>query len=368
MDEPQLPHNSALNEINGISQPEPISSRAVAHVTQMRRRQPTAEELVTGILAGDKTALSRAITLIESKNPAHLEKANAVISQCLPHADKSVRIGITGVPGVGKSTFIEALGKYLTALGKKVAVLAVDPSSSLSHGSILGDKTRMEELVKDENAYIRPSASGNTLGGVARKTREAIILCEACGFDTIIIETVGVGQSETAVHSMVDFFLLLQIAGAGDELQGIKRGIMEMADFIVINKADGDNLKRARLAKTEYNRALHLFPAKASGSQPKVTTCSALNHEGIADVWKEVSDYFENTKNSGYFNAHRREQNAYWLTETINEQLKTDFYSRAGIASLLEENKRLVQQNLLSPFAAAQQLLDAYFTGKTGRE
>jgi LAO/AO transport system kinase len=328
----------------------------------MRRNQPTAAELVAGILTGDKTALSRAITLVESKNPIHLEKANAVITQCLPHADKSVRIGITGVPGVGKSTFIEAFGKHLTALGKKVAVLAVDPSSTLSHGSILGDKTRMEELVKDENAYIRPSASGDTLGGVARKTREAIILCEACGFDTIIIETVGVGQSETAVHSMVDFFLLLQIAGAGDELQGIKRGIMEMADLVVINKADGDNLKRARLAKTEYNRALHLFPAKASGWQPKVTTCSALNYEGIADVWNEVTDYFENAKNSGYFDTQRRGQNTYWLTETINEQLKTDFYSRPGIAALLEQNKLLVQQSLLSPFTAAQQLLLAYFS------
>ena len=367
VEEPQLPHNSALNEINGINPPGSISPSAIAHVTKMRRRQPTADDLATGILSGNKTALSRAITLVESRNPAHLEKANAVINQCLPHADKSVRIGITGVPGVGKSTFIEAFGKHLTALGKKVAVLAVDPSSTLSHGSILGDKTRMEELVKDEHAYIRPSASGDTLGGVARKTREAIILCEACGFDTIIIETVGVGQSETAVHSMVDFFLLLQIAGAGDELQGIKRGIMEMADLIVINKADGDNLKRARLAKTEFNRALHLFPAKASGWMPTVTTCSALNHQGIADVWEKLTAYFTATKASGYFEAHRRDQNAYWLTETINEQLKTDFYSRPAITTLLEANKLLVQQNLLSPFAAAQKVLEAYFDGK-GRD
>ena len=222
-------------------------------------------------------ALSRAITLIESTNSKHLEKANEVINGCLPHANKSIRIGITGVPGVGKSTFIEAFGKHLTGLGKKVAVLAIDPSSTLSHGSILGDKTRMEELVKDENAFIRPSASGESLGGVARKTREAIILCEACGFDTIIIETVGVGQSETAVHSMVDFFLLLKIAGAGDELQGIKRGIMEMADAVVINKADGDNIQKAKIAKVEFNRALHFFPPKNSGWQPKVTTCSGRN-------------------------------------------------------------------------------------------
>lgn len=363
MDNTQLPHNSALSEIHGVNQPESVSPLAIEHAIK-RRTQPTAQGLVTGILNGDKTALSRAITLVESTNPQHLEKANSVINGCLPYANKSVRIGITGVPGVGKSTFIESFGKYLTALGKKVAVLAVDPSSSLSHGSILGDKTRMEELVKDENAYIRPSASGDTLGGVARKTRETIILCEACGFDTIIIETVGVGQSETAVHSMTDFFLLLQIAGAGDELQGIKRGIMEMADLIVINKADGDNIRRARLAKTEYNRALHLFPAKQSGWQPKVATCSALNHEGIAEVWQQLNEYFDTTQANGFFNQRRQEQNSYWLTETINEQLKQDFYARPEIAVLLKENKAKVEQHALSPFAAAQQLLEAYFTLK----
>ncbi|MES2484632.1 MAG: methylmalonyl Co-A mutase-associated GTPase MeaB [Bacteroidota bacterium] len=346
--------------MDGIARPEPISPDVVAHVIQLRKKQPTADELVAGILKGDKTALSRAITLVESTNPAHLEKANSVIAACLPYADKSVRIGITGVPGVGKSTFIEAFGKYLTGMGKKVAVLAVDPSSSLSHGSILGDKTRMEELVKDANAYIRPSASGDTLGGVARKTREAIILCEACGFDTIIIETVGVGQSETAVHSMVDFFLLLQIAGAGDELQGIKRGIMEMADLMVINKADGDNIKRARLAKTEFNRALHLFPAKASGWQPKVTTCSAITHEGITDVWQEITEYLALVKDNGFFSLRRSEQNTYWLTETVNAQLMQHFYSNQDIAVLLEEVKAKVQSNVLSPFAAAQLLLEMY--------
>lgn len=360
MDKPKA-HKTALHEIDGIQQPESISKASIEYVTQLRKKQPTAQELVSGILSGDKTALSRAITLVESTNPSHLEKANAVITQCLPHADKSLRIGITGVPGVGKSTFIEAFGKHLTALGRKVAVLAVDPSSSLSHGSILGDKTRMEELVKDENAYIRPSASGDTLGGVARKTREAIILCEACGFDTIIIETVGVGQSETAVHSMVDFFLLLKISGAGDELQGIKRGIMEMADLIVINKADGDNIKKAKLAKTEFNRALHLFPAKSSGWQPKVTTCSAVTHDGIADVWNIINEYFELTKDNGFFGIRRSEQNSYWLTETINEQLKTSFYTREDIATLLEQNKKAVQNNEISPFAAASILLAQYF-------
>jgi len=354
-------HKTALHEINGIEKPESISAGAVENAARLRKNIPTADELAHGIIKGDKVALSRAITLVESTNPAHLEKANSVIAQCLPFANKSVRIGITGVPGVGKSTFIEAFGKHLTGLGKKVAVLAVDPSSSLSHGSILGDKTRMEELVKDENAYIRPSASGETLGGVARKTREAIILCEACGFDTIVIETVGVGQSETAVHSMADFFLLLQIAGAGDELQGIKRGIMEMADLIVINKADGDNIKRAKLAKTEFNRALHLFPAKSSGWQPKVTTCSAVTHEGIAEVWEQMESYFAQVKENGFFDNRRQEQNAYWLTATVNEQLLGRFYNDSAIALLLEENKKAVQTNALSPFAAAGILLKKYF-------
>lgn len=351
---------SALKENDGIEQPDSISAAAVAQIQNFRRAQPSAEELIAKILKGDITALSRAITLVESTSEKHLEKANEIIKGCLPHANKSVRIGITGVPGVGKSTFIEAFGKYLTSIGKKVAVLAVDPSSSISHGSILGDKTRMEELVKDKNAYIRPSASGESLGGVARKTRETIILCEACGFDTILIETVGVGQSETAVHSMVDFFLLLNLAGAGDELQGIKRGIMEMADLIVINKADGDNVKRARLAKTEYNRALHLFPMKNSGWSPKVTTCSALHNEGIADVWQTITEYFELTQENHYFEQKRKEQNQYWLIETINEQLKQNFYNHPEIQKLLEEHKKAVQNNEISPFAAAQLLLNVY--------
>lgn len=354
-------HKSALKEKEGVAQPETLSTVVATQIQQFRRKQPSAEELIAGILKGDKTALSRAITLVESTNPEHLAKANEVIKGCLPHANNSVRIGITGVPGVGKSTFIEAFGKYLTSIGKKVAVLAVDPSSSISHGSILGDKTRMEELVKDENAYIRPSASGDTLGGVARKTRETIILCEACGFDTIIIETVGVGQSETAVHSMVDFFLLLKISGAGDELQGIKRGIMEMADTIVINKADGDNVAKAKLAKTEFNRALHLFPAKSSGWIPKVTTCSAYEQTGIDAIWEIISEYFELVKANHYFEEKRQNQNQFWMMETINEQLKSHFYNHPNVIQLLEKNKKAVQNNELSPFAAAMSLLEQYF-------
>lgn len=354
-------HSSALQEKAGISPPEITNAVAINQIKKNRREQPSSDELIADILSGNRTALSRSITLIESTNPEHFAKAGEIIQGCLPHANKSIRIGITGVPGVGKSTFIEAFGKHLTQLGKKVAVLAVDPSSSLSHGSILGDKTRMEELVKDENAFIRPSASGDTLGGVARKTRETIILCEAAGFDTIIIETVGVGQSETAVHSMVDFFLLLKISGAGDELQGIKRGIMEMADAIVINKADGDNIKKANLAKVEFGRALHLFPPKKSNWQPKVTTCSSLTKKGIADVWNTISDYFEMTKKSGFFQEKRNNQNQFWMMETINEQLKQNFYNNPDIIQALEDNKKAVQNNEISSFAAAQNLLKKYF-------
>ncbi|RZJ36291.1 MAG: methylmalonyl Co-A mutase-associated GTPase MeaB [Flavobacterium sp.] len=327
----------------------------------LRLASPTADELVAGIVNGNMTSLSRAITVLESTNPEHVEKASKIVSQCLPHSGKSVRIGITGVPGVGKSTFIEAFGKHLTALGKRVAVLAVDPSSTISHGSILGDKTRMEELVKDPNAYIRPSASGETLGGVARKTRETITLCEAAGFDVIIIETVGVGQSETAVHGMVDFFLLLKIAGAGDELQGIKRGIMEMADAVVINKADGENKKRATMAKGEFNRALHLFPPTNSGWTPKATTCSAITREGIEEIWNTVLEYLKLTENNGYFMARRNEQSRYWMLETINSELLGRFYSDPAIEPLVAEMKLAVGRQEISPFVAAQRLLEIYF-------
>ncbi|WP_395043061.1 methylmalonyl Co-A mutase-associated GTPase MeaB [Flavobacterium sp.] len=341
--------------------PKTFSASSIEKIISNRKNQPSSKELIDGILKGNITDLSRSITIVESTNTNHFDKANEIINGCLPHANKSKRIGITGVPGVGKSTFIEVFGKYLTGLGKKVAVLAVDPSSTISHGSILGDKTRMEELVKDKNAFIRPSASGETLGGVARKTREAIILCEAAGFDIIIIETVGVGQSETAVHSMVDFFLLLKISGAGDELQGIKRGIMEMADAIIINKADGDNINKAKLAKTEFNRALHLFPAKKSGWIPVASTCSSYTKEGIPEVWKIISEYFELVNENHYFIEKRKEQNQYWMMETIDEQLKNNFHNHPEIIKLLEENKKAVQNDEISPFAAAQVLLAKYF-------
>ena len=348
---------SALKEKKGVSISEITNQSTIKIIKEKRRSEINSDALVASILNKDITALSRGITLVESKNPAHLEKANIIIKGCLPHANKSIRIGITGVPGVGKSTFIETFGKHITSKGKRIAVLAIDPSSSLTKGSILGDKTRMEDLVKDANAYIRPSASGGSLGGVARKTRETIILCEAAGFDVIIIETVGVGQSETTVHSMVDFFLLLKLAGAGDELQGIKRGIIEMADAIAINKADGDNLKPAKLAKVEFNRALHLYPEKSSNWQPKVTICSALNNEGIDSIWRIILDYIETTRKNGYFEGKRNKQNKFWLIQTIEEQLKSAFFNRLEIKKELANQLQLIETNKTTPFAAADYLL-----------
>ena len=350
-------NKSALKEQEGVSITETTNALSVSKIKQSRKKQPSAEFLVNSILKQNITALSQAITLVESKNLKHLEKANTIINACLPYANKSIRIGITGVPGVGKSTFIEAFGTYLTSLGKKVAVLAVDPSSSITKGSILGDKTRMEDLVKNKNAFIRPSASGNSLGGVARKTRETIILCEAAGFDTILIETVGVGQSETAVHSMVDFFLLLKLAGAGDELQGIKRGIIEMADAIVINKADGDNIKPAKLAKVEFNRALHLYPEKTSTWQPKVSICSAINNLGIDTVWETIEDYKTLVVKTNYFNIKRNNQNSFWLLQTIEEQLKSEFFNNKKIKNELTKQLALIEANKTTPFAAADYLL-----------
>lgn len=321
------------------------------------RKALDISELASAIATGNPTALSQGITLVESTNPVDHENAQRLIELCLPKANRSVRIGITGVPGVGKSTFIETFGSYLTQKGKKVAVLAVDPTSSVSRGSILGDKTRMYELSQNPNAFIRPSASGDSLGGVARKTREAIILCDAAGFDTLIIETVGVGQSETIVHSMVDFFLLLKLAGAGDELQGIKRGIIEMADAIVINKADGGNERAAKLAKTAFAKALHLFPPKPSNWTPKVTTCSALENQGVAEVWEFISEYVAHTKASDYFQSKRAQQNKFWLLQTVENKLKDDFYGNERIKASLPEILEKVARGEISPFQAAKDLI-----------
>ncbi len=314
--------------------------------------------MTEGILKGDKAILAKAITLLESTKPEHFEKANAVIEKCLSIPNSSIRLGVTGVPGVGKSSFIETLGTTLTAMGKKVAVLAVDPTSSLSKGSILGDKTRMQTLSKDANAFIRPSPSGTSLGGVAQKTRESIMLCEAAGYDVILVETVGVGQSEIAVHSMVDFFLLLKLSGAGDELQGIKRGIMEMADAIAINKADGTNLERAKLAETEFSRALHLYPPKKNGWVPKVMRCSATENTGIKEIWDMVEQFIVQSKENGYFEQNRKIQNKNWFLQTVDEHIKQFFHQRESFKK--EQSKMLaaIENNEISPFYAAKLLLD----------
>jgi len=330
---------------------------------KVRRQQYSASEFVEGILAGNITMLSQAVTLVESSLPEHQLIAQEVIEKCLPHAGKSIRLGITGVPGAGKSTFIESLGMTLIRSNHKLAVLAIDPSSERSKGSILGDKTRMEELSVAKNAFIRPSPSSGSLGGVARKTRESIILCEAAGFDTIFVETVGVGQSETSVHSMVDFFLLLQIAGAGDELQGIKRGIMEMADGIAINKCDGSNIDKAKVARAQYQNALHLFPPHESGWSPEAITCSSVENTGITEIWEMVERYISFTKENEYFVTKRTTQSKYWMYETINEQLKANFYLNKEIQDLLVENEKKVLSNELSSFIAAKNLLDKYFGG-----
>ena len=347
-----------LNVNKGIEQPPMVNPYLKR---QARRRQYSVEEYVEGILAGNISILSQAVTLIESTNAEHQQMAQEVIERCLPYAGKSIRLGITGVPGAGKSTFIEALGMHLCNNNHKLAVLAIDPSSERTKGSILGDKTRMEQLSIAKNAFIRPSPSAGSLGGVARKTRETIVLCEAAGFDTIFIETVGVGQSETAVHSMVDFFLLIQIAGSGDELQGIKRGIMEMADGITINKADGNNIERANLAKAQFANALHLFPPTESGWAPKVLTCSAYEGTGIAEVWKMVQEYIEYTQNNHYFEHKRTQQSKYWMYETIDEYLKNNFYQNETIERLLGKYEIMVNNDELTSFAAAHKLLDTEF-------
>ncbi len=335
-------------------------SKTISNTKEKRKTSPSTNELIQGILSGDAASLAKAITLVESTRKENLQTANTIIEKCLSSKNESIRIGITGVPGVGKSTFIEALGKLLTSLNKKVAVLAIDPTSTETKGSILGDKTRMPELVKDSNAFVRPSPSGTSLGGVTRKTREAIILCEAAGYDVILIETVGVGQSESLVHSMVDFFLLLKLPGAGDELQGIKRGIIEMADAIVINKADGDNQKAARIAKIDFNQALHLYPPKADGWVPKVLLCSALQNEGVNAIWNLIEDHNLQSRQTGSFIARRKQQNKYWLLQTVEDRLKRDFYENPTIKAELEKMMVSVMDNQISPFAAAESLLARY--------
>ena len=325
-----------------------------------RRTQLSAEQYVDGILSNDRVVLSQAITLIESTRPAHQDLARQIVEACLPHADGAIRVGITGVPGVGKSTFIEALGRMVTAQDHRLAVLTIDPSSLQSGGSILGDKTRMPRLAADPKAFIRPSPTAGSLGGVAGTTRETMILCEAAGYDVVFVETVGVGQSEIAVHAMVDFFLLLMLAGAGDELQGIKRGIIEMADALAITKADGENVTAAKQARGVYRNALNLFPPPPSGWRPKVLTCSAVTGEGMDTVWDTIQSYVEQTQKSGYFEQHRREQARHWMRQTIEQALRSHFYADDAIRNALPAIEQQVLNGEISSFAAAQQLLSLY--------
>lgn len=349
-----------LGVMKGVEMPPVVNPKALERFKSVKKKALGLEELVEGILEGKTNVLARAITLLESSKKEHRILAQQVLERCLPHTGNALRIGITGVPGAGKSTFIEAFGRMLTKQGYRIAVLAIDPSSQKSKGSILGDKTRMEELAGDPDAFIRPSPSGDSLGGVARKTRESALFCEAAGYDIILIETVGVGQSETAVHSMVDFFLLLQIAGAGDELQGIKRGIMEMAELIIINKCDGNNKEKAALAKVQIDNALHLFPPPESGWYPTSMTCSAIDRNGVPEIWEKIQEYFEFTKKNSYLEHRRREQAIYWMYESINERLKDDFFNTPEVKQNLSFLKQKVLDNKLSSFIAANQLFEKY--------
>ncbi|MBN1199289.1 MAG: methylmalonyl Co-A mutase-associated GTPase MeaB [Bacteroidales bacterium] len=364
-------HKSALSVQAGVEPPSQVNAEAIRNLKSRKSSFLSTPQYLEGIFEGNRTILSKAITLIESSRSDHQAQAQEIISECLktPKGDllpplqgrageglSGIRIGITGVPGVGKSTFIEALGKHVTGLGHKLAVLAVDPSSTISKGSILGDKTRMESLAIDPNAFIRPSASSGSLGGVARKTRETIYLCEAAGFDVVFVETVGVGQSETVVKSMVDFFLLLMLAGAGDELQGIKRGIIEMADALIINKADGDNLKKAKIAAMDYTKAVHLFPPSHTGWIPVVDLCSAKTHEGVPKIWEIILAFQTTMLQHGHFQRNRMSQNRQVFHQAIEEKLADQFYTHPGIRKQLLELEKQVTSGSLNPYQAVNSL------------
>ena len=360
MEHPENDKNYKGLSVNSGVTSQPITN-PYRKTQRAHRRDLSVNDYVEGILKGDVSILGRAVTLVESTVEAHQKIAQEVIEKCLPYSGKSRRIGITGVPGAGKSTSIDVFGLHVLREGHKLAVLAIDPSSERSHGSILGDKTRMEKLSQQKDAFIRPSPSAGSLGGVARKTRETIVLCEAAGYDRIFVETVGVGQSETAVHSMVDFFLLIQLAGTGDELQGIKRGIMEMADGIAINKCDGDNVDRARLAAAQFRNALMLFPPTPSKWKPEVVTYSGYYELDVDKVWGMIDRYFEYVDRTGYFERKRNEQAKYWMLETINEQLLSRFYNSPEVSALLEQKELRVLNNEQSSFTAARDVLEFYY-------
>lgn len=327
-------------------------------MTTYRRKRLSADEYIEGVISGNRTILSQAITLIESKLPEDEPLAEEVLEAILPHTGKSIRVGITGVPGVGKSTFIERFGLHVIDSGQSLAVLAIDPSSQRSKGSILGDKTRMEQLSRHPKAYVRPSASGSSLGGVAHKTRESALLCEAAGFTWILVETVGVGQSETAVHDMVDFFLLLMLAGAGDELQGIKKGIMEMADMIAITKSDQGNEKAAKQAAQEYRNALHLFPLNENLWQPKVSTCSALSGVGMDEILHTIVTFKAHTEDNGFFQKRRREQNLSWFKSGVVMRMERFIQTNKSSQDLMHRLEEKVKSNQISALRATRLLFD----------
>lgn len=351
---------SVMDGVTGGHDGLPGQSSGPAVVPAARRRRLSPADYVAGVLGGDRTTLARAITLVESNAPAHLEQAQEVLRELLPHTGSALRVGITGVPGVGKSTFIEALGMMLCERGHQVAVLAVDPSSSVTRGSILGDKTRMETLARHPNAYIRPSPTGGSLGGVARKSRETMLVCEAAGFDVILVETVGVGQSEIAVRAMVDFFLLLMLAGAGDELQGIKKGIMELADAVLITKADGENRTRAMAARADYNRALHYLAPATPGWRTRAAVCSALSGAGIGEIWDEIERFRTETTASGAFDERRRTQARDWVHTLVEDYLRVRFYAHPAVHARLPEIEQAVVAGSLPVTSAVQTLVRAF--------
>ncbi len=350
---------SALNIVKGVEGGRQESA-SPGKSDRRHGRQMSTGEYVKGILDGDRTILGKAITLIESNAPAHQDQAQEVLRELMPHTGGSIRVGITGTPGAGKSTFIETLGTYLTDRDHMVAVMAVDPTSSLTKGSILGDKTRMQELGRRPNAFIRPSPSGGTLGGVTRKTRETMMVFEAAGYDVLLVETIGVGQSEITVRSMVDFFLLIMIAGAGDELQGIKRGVMELADTIVINKADGDNVRKAKMAREEYARALHYLQPRTEGWATEVRTASAMEGTGIPEIWDLVMEYRDITQKSGYLEKQRRQQAMEWLHSMLREKIHGLFYNNEKIQKLLPDIEKEVLEGQIPVTQAALELLQKF--------
>ena len=340
---------TALKNLSTMSAPQPKN-----------RNDLTADQYTEGVLSGDRALLARAITLIESNAPRHLKIAQEVIGNILPRTGESIRVGITGVPGAGKSTFIDTLGNYLCEHNHRVAVLAVDPSSSISKGSIMGDKTRMEKLSRAENCFIRPSPSGGALGGVNRKTRESMLVCEAAGFDVILVETVGVGQSESMVSTMVDFFLLLTLTGAGDDLQNIKRGVIEMADAILINKSDGNNRIVAERTQSELNQALHYLTPKLVGWETRAFCCSALKNEGIKEIWSTILDFKKHAQSSGAFLEKRQYQAQNWLVDLVSEEIKTQFFSHPTVAELLPDIQQKVIQGQIPVTTGAEELLNAF--------